>query len=558
MSNITLVTGLWNIKRDELADGWSRTFSHYLEKFEQLLKVENNLIIFGDEELRKFVSERRNPENTQFIYRDIQWFKNNEYFNKIQSIRLNPEWYSQVGWLSESTQARLEMYNPLVMSKVFLLHDAKIMDNFNSDFMFWIDAGLTNTVHPGYFTHDKVLNKLPKYIKNFTFITFPYETNSEIHGFEFNQICKYADAKVNKVGRGGFFGGPKELISDINSIYYGLLTETLNAGFMGTEESIFSIMIHKHSEIVDYIEIDGNGLLSKFFEDLKNENIILKSEKKHSNDLKSYDLTKVGLYVIAFNSPKQFKTLIQSMNAYDTDYIDKPRKFLLNNSTDLSTTEEYDEICNTYGFEHIKKNNLGICGGRQFIAEHFDESGLELMLFFEDDMFFYPTKGEVCKNGFNRYVDKLYSKSLKIVQKENLDFLKLNFTEFYGDNSTQWSWYNVPQVVREKFWPNNKRLPNQGLDPNAPKTEFKNIKSLNGLAYAIGDVYYCNWPQIVTKEGNQKMFLNTKWGHPFEQTWMSHIYQETVKGEIKPGILLLTPTEHNRFDHYEGNLRKES
>ena len=45
------------------------------------------------------------------------------------------------------------MYNPLVMSKVFLLNDAKIMDNFNSDYMFWIDAGLTNTVHSGYFTH---------------------------------------------------------------------------------------------------------------------------------------------------------------------------------------------------------------------------------------------------------------------------------------------------------------------------------------------------------------------------------------------------------------------
>lgn len=33
---------------------------------------------------------------------------------------------------------------------------------------------------------------------------------------------------------------------------------------------------------------------------------------------------------------------------------------------------------------------------------------------------------------------------------------------------------------------------------------------------------------------------------------------EMVKGNIKPGLLLLTPTEHNRFDHYDGSLRKES
>ena len=317
-------------------------------------------------------------------------------------------------------------------------------------------------------------------------------------------------------------------------------------------------MIYKHASLIDFIEIDDNGLLSKFFENLKNDSIIVKNERKTNQENKFYDLTKVGLYVIGFNSPKQFRTLIQSMLEYDKDLIDKPVKFLLDNSTDLSTTDEYIDICSEYGFQHLKKDNLGICGGRQFIAEHFESTNLEMMFFFEDDMFFYPKKGEVCKNGFPRYIDKIYSKSLKIVQKENLDFLKLNFTEFYGDNSTQWSWYNVPQVVREKFWPNNKKLPSQGLDPNAPKTEFKNIKSSNGLAYSIGEVYYCNWPQIVTKEGNKKMFLDTKWNHPFEQTWMSHIYQETVKGDIKPGILLLSPTEHNRFDHYEGNLRKES
>ena len=44
MSKLTLVTGLWNIKRDELGEGWSRSFEHYLEKFDQLLKVDNNMI----------------------------------------------------------------------------------------------------------------------------------------------------------------------------------------------------------------------------------------------------------------------------------------------------------------------------------------------------------------------------------------------------------------------------------------------------------------------------------------------------------------------------------
>ena len=558
MSNITLVTGIWDIGRGDLSEGWSRPFQHYLDKFEQLLKVEENLIIFGEDELEKFVFERRSSENTQFISRPLSWFQDNEFFKNIQKIRTNEEWLNRAGWLRESTQARLENYNPLVMSKVFLLNDAKIMDKFNSEYMFWIDGGLTNTVHPGYFTHDKVLDKLSKYISKFSFVCFPYDAETEIHGFEYNRLNDIAGDKVNKVARGGFFGGPKHTIGDINGIYYNLLQSTLNEGLMGTEESIFSIMCYKHSDIVDYFEIESNGLIGKFFENLKNDELKLKSENIHKSE-NNLDVNKVGLYVITFNSPNQFKTLIDSMIAYDKDYIYKTKKFLLDNSSDLSTTEEYSVICEEYGFEHIKKDNLGICGGRQWIAEHFqNETDLDFYLFFEDDMFFYPNEGKVCRNGFNRYVPNLYSKTLQIVKKENFDFLKLNFSEFFGDNGTQWAWYNVPQHIREKYWPGKQRLPQQGLDPNAPKALYDSVRTFQGIPYVTGDVYYCNWPQIVTRTGNQKMFLDTTWGHPFEQTWMSHMYQLVKEGSLYPGLLLMTPTEHDRFEHYERGLRKES
>ena len=569
MSKITLVTGLWDIGRDKLNNDWSRTFNHYLEKFSDLLKVECNLIIFGDESIKNYVMNSRDSSNTQFILRSTDWFRNNEYFDKIQQIRTSPEWYNQVGWLKDSTQAQLDFYNPLVMSKMFLLNDAKIMDKFDSDYLFWIDAGISNTVHPGYFTHDKVLDKLGKYIKNFTFIAFPYQAESEIHGFNFNDLNNYAGNKVELVGRGGFFGGNKEDIGNINSIYYSLLIDTLNNNLMGTEESIFSIIMYKYPETASYFEIESNGLISKFFEDLKNDNVVLKQTVEvfssnntslQINETLSYNKTddNVGLYVIGFNSPKQLETLITSMIQYDKDFIEKPRKILLDNSTDLSTTPIYSELCSKYGFEHIKKENLGICGGRQWIAEHFDKSDLDYMYFFEDDMFFYPHKGEVCRNGFNRMVDNLYTKTLSISKKENFDFLKLNYSEFFGDNSTQWSWYNVPQMVRDEYWPEYPKLPEQGTDPNAPRVRYENVKSYDNLPYVTGEIYYCNWPQLVSKSGNRKMFLNTTWAHPYEQTWMSFMYQELKKGNLNFGLLLLTPTEHNRFDHYSRELRKES
>jgi len=338
-----------------------------------------------------------------------------------------------------------------------------------------------------------------------------------------------------------------------------MLINTLNDGYMGTEESVFSILVYKYSNLINYFQIEDNGLMGKFFEDLKNDTLEIKTKHTLPNGEPVKDINKTSLYVIGFNSPNQLSTLIKSMIEYDEDFIKRPKKYLLNNSTDRSTDAAYEELCAMYDFEIINPGeNLGICGGRQFVAEHFDKTDSEFYWFFEDDMFFYPKKGEVCRNGFNRYVSNLYDKSMRIIQTENFDFLKLNFSEFFGDNSVQWSWYNVPQNVREEYWPKHTKLPVMGLDPNAPRTVFKNIKSLDGVPYADGEVYYCNWPQVVSRKGNYTMFLETKWAHAYEQTWMSYMYQETKKGNLNGGILLMTPTEHNRFEHYEAGLRKES
>ena len=97
-----------------------------------------------------------------------------------------------------------------------------------------------------------------------------------------------------------------------------------------------------------------------------------------------------------------------------------------------------------------------------------------------------------------------------------------------------------------------------GLDPNTPRTEFNKINVYEELAYIDGDVYYANWPLITSKEGNRKMFLNTKWAHPYEQTWMSHMFQESVKGNLKPAVLLAAPTWHNRIVYYQPEERREN
>ncbi|NBX98109.1 hypothetical protein EBQ81_04580 [bacterium] len=545
MNNTTIVTGIWDLGRDALSEGWGRKFDHYIDNFKKLLSIQNlNLAIFIDPKLEPIVWEHRDRKNTVVYHHAVDEFSGNffPFFDQVQKIRNSDNWQNQVGWLKDSTQARMPYYNPMVMSKMFLLHNAKIFNPFNSDYYFWLDGGITNTVHPGYFSHDNVIEKIQSITDKMLFVCFPYETTTEIHGFDISGMRKYAKSdNVNRVARAGFFGGHKDYISSANNLYYSLLNDTLADGYMGTEESIFTLMTYLEPDLYRAVYINADGLLSTFFENMKN---LSKDESKIS-----FNKTKPIVYINAFNSPEQLEMVIESFIKYDKRFLDKTEKVLINNSTKENLFSSYDTICDKYNFkDHIKKGNLGICRARQLAAEHFYDSSSQYMLFFEDDMLLDMSETK-CSFGLNKKVDNLFDMLIRIMNIEKYDFLKLSFSEFYGHNGQQWSWHNVPSPRKEEYF---------GSINSKPNTKFNNIHSLNGVVYADGEIYYSNWPHIINQEGNQKCFLDTKWDNPFEQTWMSHIYSLTKQGKVKPAILLHSPITHNRVHHYEAQERKEN
>jgi hypothetical protein len=312
--------------------------------------------------------------------------------------------------------------------------------------------------------------------------------------------------------------------------------------------------------------LDDNGLVVKFTENLIKDNITLEPLPTTApvtplritdKDLSKY---KTNLYILTFNFPEQLLHTIESMKK-TPEWLEKPHLVLLDNSTDEEAKSQNEKIAAEYKFEYIHLGgNTGICGGRQHAAEHFNDSDADFMFFFEDDMTVNPPEysGQFCRNGFRKYIPNLYNIVHKIMLKENFDFLKLSYTEVYMDNNIQVSWYNVPQDIRTRDWPHYDKLPVTGLDPNAPRTKFKNINVLDNVSYAGGEIYYANWPMIASKAGNKKMFIDTKWAHPFEQTWMSYMYQETVKDNLNPAILLASPIWHDRIKYYKPEERREN
>jgi hypothetical protein len=406
-----------------------------------------------------------------------------------------------------------------------------------------------------------VIEKMEPLLKKLLFVCYPYIGANEIHGFVRDEMHRLAGVKyVDRVARGGFFGGNKDIIKEVNGTYYGLLQDTLSRGFMGTEESIFTLLTYQMAEKINVEMIDDNGLMSTFFERVKkmpipkNETIILKdsvsANVEYYQSEEEAEMNKKGtgtnLYVVTFNSPPQLQLLFDSVEASNPELLKVKGRFLIDNSTDTSTIPDYDAIASKYGFKVIRMGNVGICGARQWAAQHFHESDSKYIVWFEDDMLMVKDKSEHCKNGLNMHVDNWLDKCIKIVEKEKLDFLKISFSEFFGDHHKQWAWHNVPENIRKKYFPDG-----------TCRMKWKESGCIDGLSYLIGEVYYSNWPSVMTKAGNYKVFLETKFASPFEQTIMSQAFQTMKKGRLRSGVLMSSLVNHNRVYHYKREIRKE-
>ena len=563
--NYTIVSGLWDIGRP------GRDFEkHYLPRFSEFLEIDANMILFVPSSLESFVWERRSKDNTFVKTFELEDIKNlySPHWQNTQSIRTSKEWLEitgKHGWLPKSPQAVSEYYNPIVQSKMFMLHDASIYNVFNTDYFYWLDAGITITVPKTHLVENKVLDNLNEFSNPFLFLSYPYLPTDEVHGYELEfmeLMCK--GEKIKYVNRGGLFGGTKEMISEANGIYYTLLEQSLGHGKMGTEETIFTIMSYLNPEKYNRYLLDDNGLILKFTQAILDKKVkletITEKQKKKRITIKDLSKYKTNLYILTFNFPDQLLYTIESMKKVP-EWLERPNLVLLDNSTDPIAQQDNKEIAEEYNFEYIwLEGNTGICGGRQKAAEHFHESDADFYFFFEDDMTSNPPEleGQYCRNGFRKYIPELYSILHMIMLKEDFDFLKMSFTEVYWDNNIQTSWYNVPQEIRTRDWPDYDQLPITGNDPDAPRTQFGRIDRHHDIAYITGEITYTNWPMIVSKKGNQKMFIDTKWKNPFEQTWMSHMYQLTKKGELNPAVLLASPIWHERIKYYKPEERREN
>jgi hypothetical protein len=361
LSKTTIVTGLWDFEGYESESQNGEIYLSNIDSFNKLLDLNLNLVIFGDEKTENLVWEKRKKENTQFILRNFDWFKN-EFFERIQKVRKN--------LVVESENFLYEMYSPIELCKIFLLNDSKILNVFNSDYVYWVDSKIMKLDNVNESNFESFFKKLSEENDKFIFTSDNLIDISNIDGFPISKIYSFLDTSIDMVVSNLFFGGPIHTITDINFMYYNLLSETLNQGLMGSDKSLFTILLHKNSSLINYIQIPVDQDFNQFI------NTPIESYKNNTNQ---------GL----IDDPKIEETAIyfllnkgESEMEYPINIIGKNnniKKYLVVDDFDLS--QEIKKLCMERNIEILNsENNLESLNETKIVEDHFSLSDKNYML----------------------------------------------------------------------------------------------------------------------------------------------------------------------------------
>jgi len=256
--DITLVSMMVDLNRSD------RTFDeHYLEGVKKLLDTRHRLVLYCEEKYFDLMQKLRGDRPLHLVKFDTDEIERYLFFYPIQNIITKDEWINQSAWMINSV-IKSRYYVTMTLMKQMLLNNATNLNN--SNYFYWIDSGIYNSYHIQDDLNQFYFIKIPN--DKFFITSYPYYTNSEIHGYNINGMIKRCGVNPNYVCRATLFGGTKEQIHNITDLFYHELDMSINDGYVGTEESIYTILSVQHPENFRRIEM-LNGDIKNYLNTLK-------------------------------------------------------------------------------------------------------------------------------------------------------------------------------------------------------------------------------------------------------------------------------------------------
>ena len=252
MVDLTLVTGIVDIGRAALPSRFARPFESYRDALRQLLDLDVPMVVYADSALG-LATPRKTTRLVAVERADLEHFPHFEPSSGSALRRPGAPappgcrrarkrcCRTTIRWSCRSSSGSPSRRAPTPSARATSPGST---------------AGVTHTVRADLLHRSLRGDRLLRHLERFLFLCYPYAGASEIHGFERAALARYANVEhVEWVARGGFFGGRAEFVVEAARLYDVVLRHTLEHGYMGTEESVFTILALLHPGMFDRFRV---------------------------------------------------------------------------------------------------------------------------------------------------------------------------------------------------------------------------------------------------------------------------------------------------------------
>ena len=235
MENVTFITALYNIQREEKGDG--RKWTDYLEWFKNTLKMPLKMVIYISSDLVSFVEEHRPKDyDTKIIVQEKEMIPYAKYETAIATILENPDYCMRMKNPGR-VECKIPFYNIIQYSKFKWLEDVANLNPFKSDYFFWMDAGISRFIFFKY-SELKPYLRLPsnRLIMQHNYLLGHYPINED---YLWDSQCLMC---------GTMFGGDQEIILTIANYIDLELKQRISEGWINNEQILLAYIYRKRPD----------------------------------------------------------------------------------------------------------------------------------------------------------------------------------------------------------------------------------------------------------------------------------------------------------------------
>lgn len=207
---VTIVTAFFDIGREINGDG--RKLTDYLEWIKKTLQLNCNLFIVTERKFVDFMKEHRPSHYNTYIKEDT--LENASYYKYLPRMKeiLKSEAYKKRIAYPNRVECTLPEYNVIQYSKFGWLTQAIKENPFDSEYFFWMDAGISR-----FFYNMDLQCSYPNHIR-FSNIFKPNENTFILQQREDLNQYQVDDQfiwKADNLFKGGMFGGNKSQVMKV-------------------------------------------------------------------------------------------------------------------------------------------------------------------------------------------------------------------------------------------------------------------------------------------------------------------------------------------------------